>query len=273
LKSNILSKIESLPSLSKIVIEINNVCSDSKSSLHQVADIVKKDPISSATILKRINSPLYGIMNHVTTVDKAVTMLGKASTRAFILENAIKNSFKIDLSAYNITENDFSVISQQRTSLMIKWYSKVSFPKLNILATSSIIGNVGQILISKEIINSKKREVFLETIEDYGVTEAEKSIVGLTSEEVTANILQHWDFDEILIKSLKYANEDTIEQAEENIKPYAFANHIVHKTIDAVGFIDESKFEEIEKSLEDNNLDSKNFFEVLNIIRKFSNYE
>jgi len=143
------------------VIEINDICSDSKSSLHEVATIVKKDPISTATILKRVNSPLYGIMHHITSIDKAVTMLGKATTKAFILENVIKDVFKIDLSAYNITENDFSIVAQKRTSLMIKWYSKVSFSKLNILATSAVISNIGQILISKEILETKQKDKFL----------------------------------------------------------------------------------------------------------------
>jgi HD-like signal output (HDOD) protein len=273
LKNSILKKIESLPSLSSIVIEINDICSDSKSSLQDVANIVKKDPISTATILKRVNSPLYGIMNNVTTIDKAVTMLGKASTKAFILENAIKDSFKIDLSAYNMSESDFSIVAQKRTSLMIKWYSKVSFSRLNILATSAVISNIGQILISKEILELNKKEEFLETMEDSSTCEAELELVGVTSEEVTAYILDFWNFDTTLIDSIKYSSCNNSDFEHNNSKPYILANYAIHKIIDSNGKINEDNFDEIKLFLDKNSMNSESFFESLDIIRKFNSYD
>ena len=274
MKNNILKKIESLPSLSKIVIEINDICSDSKSSIHEVAMIVKKDPISTATILKRVNSPLYGIMHNITSIDKAVTMLGKATTKAFILENVIKDVFKIDLSAYNITESNFSVVAQKRTSLMIKWYSKVSFSKLNILATSAVISNIGQILISKEILETKQKDKFLKLIEDIPLSEAERSIVGITSEEVTANILTHWNFNDILIKSIQYlSNPKEFDNLDNDIKPYVLANYVVHQAINNNGEINEESFDDLKIFLDKYNMNSEHFFDSLNIIIKFNNYE
>jgi hypothetical protein len=47
--------------------------------------------------------------------------------------------------------SDYSETAQKRSSLMIKWFSKVSFTKLNILATSALVGNIGQLIVSKEI--------------------------------------------------------------------------------------------------------------------------
>jgi HD-like signal output (HDOD) protein len=203
-------------------------------------------------------------------------MLGKATTKAFILENAIKNSFKIDLSAYNMTENDFSLVTQQRASLMIKWYAKVSFPKLNILATSAIISNIGQILISKEIILNNKKSQFLEILEDSSISEAEIEIVGMDSEEVTANILRYWQFDETLITSIEYCSNSKVKQIDElnpDIRPYVLANYIIHQVIDGCGNIDEDKFENIKSFLDKNKMNSAVFFDSLEIIRKFFNHE
>jgi HD-like signal output (HDOD) protein len=255
------------------VVEINNICSDPKSSLNEVASIVKKDPISTATILKRVNSPLYGIMNNITTVEKAVAMLGKASTKAYILENAIKNNFEVNLDAYGMSELDFSLVAQKRTSLMIKWYSRVSFSKLSILATSSTISNIGQILISKEILDTSRKEEFFELLDDSTMYEAEKELVDMTTEEVTAIILEHWDFDPTLIDSIRYCNLDSEQVISDDVKPYVYANYAVHQAIDGFGDFCEDRFGELEDFLDKNDLDSGHFFDSLDIIRKFHAYE
>jgi HD-like signal output (HDOD) protein len=262
---SILKEIKSLPPLPEVVLEVNRICSNPKSSLVDLAEAVKKDPVATATILKVVNSPLYSLKEEVKTIDRAVTMFGKAATKAFILNSAIENSFNnIDVSSYNMELSDYSETAQKRSSLMIKWFSKVSFTKLNILATTALVGNIGQLVISKEIANMGKVEEFQSLLEYEEVDIAEREIAGISSEEVTASILEYWSLDKILVDSIKYATSiDALNSVDDEVAVYAKANFIIYNAIDVTGNTDPDKLEMIKEILIKDNLKVDHFLEVL----------
>lgn len=270
MNQNILKEIESLPPLPEVVVEVNRICSNPKSSLVDLANAVKKDPVATATILKVINSPLYSLKEDVKTLDRAVAMFGKAATKAFILNSAIENSFKnIDVSSYNMELSDYSETAQKRASLMIKWFSKVSFTKLNILATSALVGNIGQLIISKELAAQDKVDDFLELLEYEEVDTAEREIIGMSSEEITAHILEYWNLEKLLVDSIKYAtSEDMLEEANDEISVYAKANFIVYNSIDVTGKTDPDKLEIVKEMLDKENLKKEQFLQILESLQK-----
>jgi HD-like signal output (HDOD) protein len=270
MNESILKNIESLPPLPDVVLEVNRICSNPKSSLVDLANAIKKDPVATATILKVINSPLYSLKEEVKTLDRAVSMFGKAATKAFILNSAIENSFQnIDVSAYDMELSDYSETAQKRSSLMIKWFSKVSFTKLNILATSALVGNIGQLIVSKEISANNQEDEFRSLLEYEEVDIAERELVGMSSEEITAHILNHWNLDQVLVDSIKHAvSKEALEDASDEVSVYAKANYIVYNAIDVTGKTDPDKLEEVKEMLTQDNLKVEQFLEILENLNK-----
>ena len=225
--------IKNLPPLPESVMKIENLANDPESAIADMIKIIKDDPIATTSILKAVNSPLYGMKDEVKSIDKAISLFGKGTTRALVLSGALNDSFKIDLSPYGINDEVFSEVSQKRTALMIKWYAKVSFSRLNTLATASLLGNIGQVIMAKEIIRHNKVDEFKEMVNNIGIEKAEMVIAGTTSIQVTAQILEYWGLDEKLINSIKYSSDYT--SAPEGFKDYALGCHIIFSLIDLIG--------------------------------------
>ena len=72
----LLEDSDNLVSPPDIWYRFNETVHDPKSSISDVADIVKTDPSLVANILKIVNSPYYGIFKKVDTISRAVTILG-----------------------------------------------------------------------------------------------------------------------------------------------------------------------------------------------------
>jgi HD-like signal output (HDOD) protein len=269
MNENIIKNIKLLPPLPSSTIEIYEVCSDPDSSLVDVVNVVKKDPIAVATLLKIANSSLYGSRN-IRIVDRAIGMFGKSVTKAYLVNDAIVNSFKIDLSAYGISEDEFSLVSQKRTKLMSEWYSEIDKGMLDILSTTAQVGNIGQILLSKELAETGVAGEFKEALgfgEDE-VDELEEEFLEFTTLDVSAKILEHWKLDPLLIESINYAkNYDTIERAPADIKPYAIANFIIFHAIDVLGNTTESGFDNVLDLIHENGLNEETFEDLLAEIR------
>ena len=230
-------KIELIPPLPETVTNINRIANNPDTSVKELAKEIKKDPIASASILKEANSPLYGFKN-IDTIDKAVAMFGKATARGIAINELARDALTIDLSPYQMTEKEFQDIAQKRSFLMMKWYSRVDFSLLSTLAITGLIGNIGQVVIADVIKSLKKVDEFQKILIEKGVDEAEKTIVGATTIEVTSSILKHWKLDDKIVKSIKYSNSfneiDENEEIEE-LKSLAIANHIVYKIVDLLG--------------------------------------
>jgi HD-like signal output (HDOD) protein len=193
-------------------------------------------------------------------------MFGKSVTKAYLVNDAIVNSFKIDLSPYGITEEDFSIVSQKRTKLMSEWYSEIDKSMLDILSTTAQVANIGQILLAKDLKDSGASSDFSEALgfgEDE-IEELEEEFLGFTTLDVSAKILEHWKLDPMLINSLEYAkNFDTIARAPEDVKDYAVANFIVLHAIDVKGETTDESLNHILDMLHDHNLNEENFEDLL----------
>jgi HD-like signal output (HDOD) protein len=269
MNNNILKEIKALPPLPESVIEVNRICSNPEGTIADLAKAIKKDPIATATILKAANSPMYGL-KEIKTVENAIAMFGKATTKAFILQMAVKSSFESNLSPYDLSFDDFSNISQKRAFLMTKWYGGIDFHMLNILATSTLLGNIGQIVIAKEILKSDKLVEFKDKIlsDENSIEEIEIEYMNTTAIEVTSKILECWKLEKLLVDSLKYSvSLDSLKEADDISYPYALANYAVFKAIDGLGNTNEEELEELLNLLEENNLNSEQFKEIVLLIK------
>lgn len=69
-------KSQQLPTLPTIAIRLLELTRDPDSEIRDFVDTVKSDPALSAKILKSANSSYFGLSSSVTTVDRAIVLLG-----------------------------------------------------------------------------------------------------------------------------------------------------------------------------------------------------
>ena len=138
MNDNIIKKIKTLPPLPKSVIDIQKITSDPNGSIADLIKVVKEDPMLTANLLKAANSPLYGFSRQIKNVDQAVSLFGMSTVKGFAVASAVRNSMKIDLSAYGISESHFVSITQMQNALIVNWYKR-DRSKLDILSTASFL--------------------------------------------------------------------------------------------------------------------------------------
>ena len=80
-----LKACRTLPSVPAVVLEILDLCQDDNVSIGQVAKALIRDPALSAKVLKVANSAWYGVRSQITTLERAVTILGLNATLSLAL--------------------------------------------------------------------------------------------------------------------------------------------------------------------------------------------
>ena len=233
MNESIYKHIKALPPLDDTIVKIQVACSDENSSLNDLSQIVEKDPMLTANILRSANSPLYGFSREITTISRAITLFGMATIRGFALSSAVKKSFKINLDPYGITSQDFLNISIMQNALMYNWYSKINASDLAVLSPASFMLEVGKIVISNELNETGKVDDFKAKLKNisspFDVSELENEIVGISNETVTAKIFEQWNLEPELVDAILYSNNP--DDAPEHIKSYSKALKVVKNAV------------------------------------------
>lgn len=83
-----------IPSMPKILIEVQKICADEDGNITDLAALVSSDIGLSSAILKTVNSPMYGSSREVSNITQAVMLLGMDSVSTLISGILIKGSFQ-----------------------------------------------------------------------------------------------------------------------------------------------------------------------------------
>ncbi len=247
--NSFVSTLSMIPSSIKDVLEI---CENDEKGIKDLIKVITVDPVLSAYILE--SSHKYKLLSSELSLNMTISHLGKQSIKALTLKHLSLSLEDISLHPYGIDSEEFSKISFLRKKLMIYWYSKVSVSSLNILATTSLMGNIGQFLISKTLINKGMSEYFTNNIKESGVLMSEEHFLHTSTALISANIFKHWGLNKKIIDSVRYS--DYPERAPIEIYDLCLANHIVFQLVKLDGTVETKIPEHIKSLLEDNDLDT-----------------
>lgn len=227
---NIVERIKALPPLPKSFHEINEVCTNPNGTIDQLAKVIEKDPMLVANLLKVANSPLYSFRREIKSVLQAVSLFGMSTTRSLTTDISIKKLLNVDIEPYGIVPEEFVHVCAMQSALMRDWYAKVDRTKLDTLFLASLLQETGKILIADEIVKNDETSQFkFEIQSSVNIAQVERMYVGTTTGEITSKIFEHWGFDEVMVKAIKFSDNYTV--ADEDIKPYSFALQVVKTAI------------------------------------------
>jgi HD-like signal output (HDOD) protein len=262
MNENIIKKIKSLPPLPKSVMEIQKITSDPNGSIADLIKVVKEDPMLTANLLKAANSPLYGFSRQIKNVDQAVSLFGMSTVKGFAISSAVRNSMKIGLSAYGVSESKFVSISQMQNALITNWYKR-DRSKLDILATASFLLEIGAVIISSILVAEGLADEFKDRLQENRKS-LEEEYVGSDTIAVTAEIFNYWKFDPALVDAIKFIND--LENAGDNIE-YSAPLCVAYTIVDLFNpFNDEAMKKGLEIA-EKYNLNIEALNEAINIIK------
>ena len=81
--------IERMPSLSTTVAKVLEICNNPGASANDLNRVISYDPVLTGQMLKLINSAYYGLPNRITTLTRAIIMLGVNTVKNLVLATSV----------------------------------------------------------------------------------------------------------------------------------------------------------------------------------------
>ena len=250
---SLLENINIVPALSQTVQEVERVYQDENSTLEDMQRVIEKDPLVTADILRILNSPMYGMKSTVTNVKQAISLLGKDSVRMFVMSSAV-DSFEINLSPYNMTQEEFKTACDKQLALTIHWLARRQPQRLALLGPAAFLVDIGRVIIAKTLIEDEKTDIIQTAIlagED--IASAEKTACGAQTTDVTATMFHSWNFDPDIIHIIRYSDDPEGTSGED--REMAAELKVIRETVMPNGEITDESIAIAKETIEEFELD------------------
>jgi putative nucleotidyltransferase with HDIG domain len=200
LRIKIYSKIDELPTLPMVLPKLLNLMESSRSDASDIAEAVSHDPALTSKILKVANSAYYGFSQEISTLQRAVPLLGFNMVRSLALSIGVMNSLPASKSS-----SDFSIDGLWIHSLAVATAIRELSTRLGKQDENESLFVIGLLHdIGKVVLNLFFSEKFANALEEakessrHELHMAERRIIGLDHGEVGGMLLTRWRFPEVI---------------------------------------------------------------------------
>ena len=208
----LIAEVEGLFSLPEVYLQIRNTIDDPKSSIDDVARIISRDPNISARILRIANSSFFGFATEITTVSRAITIMGLAHLHDLVLAVSAVKAFK-GIDSDLITMKDFWLHSVFCATIAHLLARKCNIIDNERLFVCGILHDLGHLVIYAKLPNQAGKVLCKAKQEQRPVADLERESYGFDYADVGGELLKSWNLPASLYQTV--ANHTHLYLAEQ----------------------------------------------------------
>ena len=220
----IIDDMPNVPTMPNIVAEALNIIGNPKSNINQLSGIISKDLSLTSQILKLVNSSYYGFPNQITTINKAMALLGFNQVKSLILSVALK-SIMVTPSGKNLWVHSIrcAIACQNIANSLGKGHTDEAF-------VMGLLHDIG-----KTVLESYNKQAYNEIIRltELGADKlaAEKMMFGFTHTEIGEELVLRWKLPAIIADSVRYHHQPQEAQDITNVGVVYYADSITQSQL------------------------------------------
>lgn len=210
---NLLSQIGDLPTLPDVASRINREMQSESLNAKLLGEIIADDTALAAKVLRLANSAFYGLQKQVTTLNKAVMILGFNTVKNLALSVSIYSLFKerpgspIDVKGLWQHSLGCAVAAQIITDNLYKKLGEEAF-------LFGILHDVGKIVFINAIPQEYEKVLLLMQERQMPQDEAEMEVLGFAHQRLGSQLLDTWKFPDNIVQAVKYHHDPQLKTAK-----------------------------------------------------------
>lgn len=214
--------ISKIPALPVTVSKVTEICSNPATSPVDLNKIISLDPVLMARVLKLINSAYYGLSNQVTSLVRAIIMLGINTVKNLALSTAILGNLgkKENFQALNMQGFWRHSLCVGVLSKLIARKRKIDPKMLEEYFIAGLLHDIGKIPLNNTLTIEFIEAMRLSDHDHRPLYQTEKEIIGLDHTDTGVIIGETWKLGSGIIDTIR--RHHSLESYEGNNKAIVY---------------------------------------------------
>jgi len=199
IKAKIMDRMKNLPPLPTVTTKLLSIIRDERSSADDVNGVLSADQALAGKVLKLVNSSFYGQSGEVSTITRAVVILGFGGVRNLALGFGTVQALK-DLGG-GLTLDDFwehALACAAGAQALSPVIGQTIDPEEAFIA--GLMHDIGQIVLASAVPEEFSK---IMEAEDANHNALEKEAFGMNHTQVGEKLLQYWQLPETLCQAVR----------------------------------------------------------------------
>jgi putative nucleotidyltransferase with HDIG domain len=208
LREYLYERIKSLPTLPTVLGKVLALTQSPDSSPDELVDTISQDPALSARILRVANSAYYGFPRTITSLDRALPLIGLDAISSMAMSLGVMDKLKIPQNSAAFTPAGLWTHSLA-VAMGLELLAKRVELEAHYLFTLGLLHDVGKIVLVRDFTDlylDCHRQAREQGIWDASIVE--RKILGFDHAEVASILLSQWHLPELLIKPIQAHHQD-----------------------------------------------------------------
>ncbi|TKB28614.1 HDOD domain-containing protein [Desulfopila sp. IMCC35006] len=188
--------INKMPSLSTTVGKVMEICSRTDASPNELNKVISLDPVLTGQVLKLINSAYYSLINKVTSLTRAITMLGMNTVKNMALSTAIIRSVAGAKKSKALPTTKFWAhsIGAGVSAKMLGEVKGMAVMEREELFLAGLLHDLGKVPFGDEYIEVLQ----IAREEQLPLYQVEMEVMGIDHQEVGLMIADKWKLNQVI---------------------------------------------------------------------------
>lgn len=188
-------KIKNIATLPAVAHRIMNLVADAESSTEDLRKVIANDPALSACILKVVNSSFYGFPQQVSSIDRAIVLLGLNAIKNIAIATSLNKVFKSNQIGSEFDPCDLWTHSVAVAICARELSVKSGLEDPDEVFLAGLIHDIG-IMVEMQANHQGFIEIIKTLSHEQSTTfrQAEEQVLGTTHELFGAYICRVWKF-------------------------------------------------------------------------------
>lgn len=223
--------IDKMPSLSTTVTKVLEICNRPDTSANDMNRVISLDPVLTGKVLKLINSAYYSLPNQVTSLTRAIIILGLNTVKNLALSTAIlgnlrnRKSKALPIDAFwdhsiraGVTAKAIASLRKDRSGPLEEYF------------IAGLLHDLGKIPLSDCFPKEYQKAVNMIAAKDGTAHHAEKTFFGFDHCLTGKMIAEKWKFADGFVEALAHHHAPQMIEGDHSnlVANVVIGNHFAH---------------------------------------------
>jgi putative nucleotidyltransferase with HDIG domain len=228
---NIGERTRDLPTLPIVATNILEHTNNPKSSALQISRIIRQDPALASRVLRMANSAFYGFPGKISTISRAVIILGFDALRNIVLASSVFEMFPARKTGTDFDPEGFWMhsIGCAVTSKVIG--KKMGMQNLEEVFLCGLLHDIGKLVLHKYYEKGFSGVLHLIKEKEILMRDGEQELLGVDHAEVGGKLAEKWNLPKIIVAAIRFHHNPPLAHGSEAIAAIAHSSDILCRAI------------------------------------------